>query len=424
VTKSRHGLFIGKFYPPHLGHHRVIRRAAQQCEQVTVVVMASAAETISLADRVAWVQAEHVDTPSVQVVGVRCDAPLDLGDEAIWVAQVAVIRAGVRSRTDEPVDAVFSADDYGQELADRFQARFVRLEPSARNQVEPSARNQVEPSARNHTEPSARNYTERDLSATSVRLDLASGWPDLAVGTRAGMATRVIVVGAESTGTTTVSRELAEYYRGWGGVWAQTGWVPEYGRDYTDVKWLAEKAAARRAGRVEPELDAMVWNTGDFDRVAREQTAAEEREARSGSPLLVCDTDAFATKIWERRYLGASARPDPEWSRAPRLPRRDLYLLTDHQGVPWFDDGLREGDLAVRAAMTDWFADTLTAAGHSWVLLSGSRSERTALAVRTVDQLLTLRMSFGTPLSGPGFDVVRVSGGGGRRRMPRLPRWR
>jgi hypothetical protein len=40
--------------------------------------------------------------------------------------------------------------------------------------------------------------------------------------------------------------------------------------------------------------------------------------------------------------------------------------------VHWHDDGLREGDLAIRAAMTGWFTGMLTAAGHSWVLLTGN----------------------------------------------------
>jgi HTH-type transcriptional repressor of NAD biosynthesis genes len=372
VKDFRHGLFIGKFYPPHLGHHAAIRTAAQRCERVTVVVMVTVAETIDLADRVAWLRSEHSDSSAVKIVGVRCDAPLDLGDDHVWTAQIAVMDAGVRSVCDEPVDAVFSADHYGRELAERFKAKFVGL--------------------------------ERALSATSVRTDLAGTWWNLAPATRAGLATRVIVLGAESTGTTTVSRELAEHYRRRGGVWANTGWVGEYGREYTGIKWDVESAAARSEGRPGPALDAIVWNREDFDRVAREQTAAEERAARTGSPLLICDTDAFATTIWERRYLGAGARTGQDWSRAPVLPRRDLYLLTDHRGVPWSDDGLREGDLALRAAMTGWFADALTAAGHSWVLLSGPLVERVKLAVRSVDQLLTYRMRFGTPLSGPGFE--------------------
>lgn len=210
------------------------------------------------------------------------------------------------------------------------------------------------------------------------------------------------MVGAESTGTTTVSQRLADIYRARGGVWDATGWVPEYGREFTEIKWEREKRAARADGRPEPELDDVDWNAGDFDEVAAEQTRREDAAARAGSPLLVCDTDAFATSVWERRYLGPAARPLPPW--AADLARRDVYLLTDHVGVPWHDDGLREGDLEIRAAMTTWFEDALTAAGHSWVLLTGSLDERVALALRTTDQVLASRLRLAAPLSGPGFE--------------------
>lgn len=36
-----HALVIGKFYPPHAGHHLLIREAARVAARVTVVVMAS-----------------------------------------------------------------------------------------------------------------------------------------------------------------------------------------------------------------------------------------------------------------------------------------------------------------------------------------------------------------------------------------------
>src|SRR5262249_11945105 len=76
------------------------------------------------------------------------------------------------------------------------------------------------------------------------------------------------------------------------------------------------------------------------------------------------------------------------------LPRRDVYFLTSHHGVPWLDDGLREGDLNVRASMTDWFADALTRAGHSWVLLTGNAEQRLRLATTVIDRLMRVRLSF------------------------------
>lgn len=360
MTRYQHGLMVGKFYPPHIGHHAGIREGAAQCERFTVLVMASAVETVPLADRVAWLRAEHVGEPGVRVIGVRCDAPVDVASEAVWAAQVAVISAALRAGGEPAVDAVFTGESYGAELARRLGAADVRMGP-------------------------------RRTSATAVRRDLAGRWDDLAPATKAGLTTRVVLVGAESTGTTTIAGLLAEHYRARGGVWASTQCVEEYGRAYTMLKWERSPEVA---------LDELVWDADDFDAIGAEQARREEEAAAAGSPVLICDTDAFATAIWERRYLGSAARSVQPWTS---VPGHRVYLVTDHEGVPWHDDGMREGDMQVRAAMTGWFIDALTAAGHSWVLLTGSVSERLDVAIRTVDALVDLRARFGEPLRGPGF---------------------
>ena len=367
MSGYRHGLVIGKFYPPHLGHHHLIRSAAAQADRVTLVVMAARAETIPLADRVNWMRQVHAADRNVTIVGLHCDIPVDLDSATIWAAQVANMAAGVEQATDEPVDAVFTSEKYGDELAHRFHATHVPVDPSR------------------ITVPT---------SGTTVRADLAGNWDMLEAPVRAGLATRIVVLGAESTGTTTISRLLADHYRARGGVWARTEWVREYGRDYTITKWDAAKAEARAAGTPEPALEDLVWDSLDFARIATEQSRMENHAAAVGSPLLVCDTDAFATSVWEHRYAG----PDSRGARGAVacLPPHDIYLVTDHVGVPWVDDGLRDGE-HIREEMTGWFTDALTKAGHSWALLTGSIEDRLALAIRITDLMLAQRSSFADP---------------------------
>jgi len=319
----------------------------------------------------AWLQAGCVSLPEVMVAGVRCDVPVDFGDEAVWAAQVAVMRAALECDRRPRVDAVFSSEPYGAELAARLGAKHVSVDPG--RQVVP-------------------------VSARQIRADLAGCWDDLTAPAQAGLAARVVVVGAESTGTSTIAELLAGQYRRRGGAWARTRCVTEAGRDYTVTKWQQARAAAAAAGRLEPALEELEWNPADFDAVAAEQTRRENEAAAAGSPLVVCDTDAFATSVWERRYLGERAHGLQPWATT-ELPRHDVYLLTSHEGVPWQDDGLREGDLAARAAMTGWFAGTLTAAGHSWVLLTGTVEDRLDLAVRVTDQVLRRRAWFGPAIT-------------------------
>ena len=371
-----HGLVVGKFYPPHRGHQFLAEQAAARCAQVTVLVMAAECETLTLADRVAWLRAACAGLPEVTVAGVRCDVPTDLSDAAVWAAQVAVMRAALERDRRPPVDAVFSSEPYGAELAARLRARHVSVDPG--RQAVP-------------------------VSASQIRADLAGRWDDLTGPAQAGLAARIVLVGAESTGTSTIAELLADHYRLRGGAWARTRCVTEAGRDYTATKWQQARSAAVAAGRPEPALEELEWTAPDFDAVAAEQTRRENEAAAAGSPLVVCDTDAFATSVWERRYLGGRARGLQPWATSG-LPRHDVYLLTSHEGVPWHDDGLREGDLAVRAAMTDWFAEALTTAGHSWVLLTGSIEDRLALAVRVTDQMLRNRASFGPAIT----DIVEA----------------
>jgi NadR type nicotinamide-nucleotide adenylyltransferase len=376
-----HGLVIGKFYPPHLGHHHLISTAAGQCRQVTVLVMAAADESISGADRAHWLAATHAQDVNVHVMGIPSDAPVDYTDDIVWTAHVALMRTAAAQVSGASVDAVFSSELYGDELATRLGAQHVRVD-AERVDAERADAERVDAERR-------RIY----VSGTRLRRDLASNWHLMAPATRAGLALRVVFLGAESTGTTTIARLLAEHYRALGGTWERTQCVAEYGREYTETKWKRSVAEATAAGHPEPSLDQLIWTRDEFDRVAVEQTRREQASAADGSPLLVCDTDAFATSIWERRYLGDAARRDQAWA-ADLLPRRNVYFLTSHEGVPWLDDGLREGDLNIRASMTGWFADALTRAGHSWVLLTGDMQQRVGLATTVTDRLLRARLSF------------------------------
>ena len=253
-----HGLVVGKFYPPHRGHQFLIQQAAARCAGVTVLVMAAGCETLPLGDRVCWLQAACGGLPAVTLMGVRCDVPVDFGDEAIWAAQVAVMRAALEGNGRPPVDTIFSCEPYGNELAAWFGAEHVCIDPG-RSGV--------------------------PVSASQIRADVAGRWDDLIIAAQAGLSARVVVVGAESTGTSTIAGLLADHYRRRGGAWARTRCVTEAGRDYTVAKWQQARHAAATAGRPEPLLEQLEWRESDFDVVASEQTRRENEAASAGSLL-------------------------------------------------------------------------------------------------------------------------------------------
>lgn len=364
-----HGLVIGKFYPPHAGHHHLIDTAAAACARVTVVVAASTVESVPLALRTAWLREAHPQ-PHVEIVPAVDDAEIDYDSDEIWSAHVAAFRAGLALRSGlgvavPPVDAVFSSEPYGAELAARFSAVHVPVDP-------PRERFPV--------------------SGTAVRADPVAAWEWLSPPVRAYLARRVVVTGAESTGTTTLARALAAHYAGRGGVWAATRWVPEYGRTFTEEKLAA---ARRAAGDPSLWLDGLGWESAEFTAIAERHAALEDAAARTGSPLLVCDTDAFATALWHERYLGA---PAPDVEAVHERVQHHLWILTSPDGVPFEQDGWRDGE-SIRSWMSDRFREELEKRGLPHIVVTGPHEERLAAAVEAADALLARGWSFSAPLA-------------------------
>jgi nicotinamide riboside kinase len=212
---------------------------------------------------------------------------------------------------------------------------------------------------------------------------------------RAWLARRVVVLGAESTGTTTLSLDLADALRARGGAHALTGWVPEYGRALTVIKLAVARAQAVRAERTEPGIFDLEWRDADFAAVARRQTGDEDRAARRGGPVLVCDTDALATTVWQERYMGA-ATPEVQ-AEAASMPPRSLYILTSDDGVPFEDDGLRDGE-HLRLWMTRRFREVLASQDVAWIEVHGDRAERLRHALAAVDAMLAAGWELAEPM--------------------------
>ncbi len=325
--RFRHGLVLGKFYPLHAGHSNLVETAVRMCETATVEVLGATSESIPLEVRAEWVRELH---PTARVVAAIDDGPVDFASAAARDAHMPIVRQLLHA----PVDAVFTSDTYGEELARRLNAEWVQVDPGRK---------------------------ENPVSGTAVRADPAAYWTFLPSPVRAWLAARVVVLGAESTGTTMLAAALAEALG--------THWVPEYGRDYSEL---------RDGGLTEP------WRSDEFDLIIERQLNLE-RDAlrRVPIPVLICDTDVLATTLWHERYVGT-------------LPHRLVALATAHRPVlyilsgdeiPFVQDGLRDGE-HIRHHMQDRFRGTLAGQSVPWLEVHGSVSERVARSVPAIARAL------------------------------------
>jgi HTH-type transcriptional repressor of NAD biosynthesis genes len=367
--RFQHGLVVGKFYLPHLGHIHLIQTALEHCERVTVEVLYSSVESIPGPLRAAWLRECFVGCQGLRTIHGLDDVPVDYGDPEIWNAHVEIMKTllllngGAACGPWPEVDAVFSSEPYGNELARRFSARAFLVDP---------------------------DRTRFPVSGTAVRADPAGHWSLLPGPVRAGLVRRTVVLGAESTGTTTLSLDLASALRSRGGIWESTGCVAEYGREYSA---LLQKRQREEAASTAPS--DFRWTEQDFLDIAAEQNRREAMAASVGSPILVCDTDSLATCIWHERYRGHSSHRLV--ALAQELPPRALYLLTSHEGVAFEDDGLRDQPHR-RPGMTERFRQVLESQQVPWIEVVGSRAQRLHTALKAVDRDFRAAFRFNAPL--------------------------
>ena len=169
----------------------------------------------------------------------------------------------------------------------------------------------------------------------------------------AGAPARIVILGAESTGKSTLAETLARRYG--------TAWVPEYLREFVDTM-----------GRVPHEEDQSA--------IARTQRAREDALAAHARGILFCDTTPLMTAVYSRVYWGRVA-PDLLALEAAHDYALTLVAAPD---LPWVPDGLQRESEAVRQRVHAQLLAALDQRGIPFTLVSGELAQR----VRQVEDLI------------------------------------
>ncbi len=314
------GVTIGKFLPPHLGHHFLIETALAQCERLTVIVCWRADDFIPGPTRAAWLREAH---PTANVIVIDDKPELDDNDSQLW-ANLTIGWLG------EKPDAAFTSEEYGARWAHCMDCAHVCVDLKR---------------------------AKIPMRATWIRDNPCAHFDWLRPHVRAHFVPRVVVVGAESSGTTTLARALAAHF--------QTAWVEEYGREYCEKYWSG--------------LD-YVWRSEEFAQIAAEQQKRENATARDANRILICDTNAWTTRLWHHRYMSEFS---PDVEAIANAGHADLYLLTD-ANIPFVQDGIRDGE-AIRAGMHAQFVEELNAQATPWLLVLGDHPTRLKRAIAEIE---------------------------------------
>ena len=283
-------LVLGKFRPMHVGHQAMISAAfgLAMIENANVHIIISDNDDQFLERYSILRGLYNDDRVGVYALPDRftCNETDEYGtclDEGFMEAWADAITGLIT----KPVTHLVTSDRYGEKLAAALDAEWVPFDP------------------------------DRELfpvSATMIRNDPVLYWDYIVPEFRHLMGISVCVVGPESSGKSTLVKKLAADYH-----WyiAKSGYVPEYGRIYTDHKKTE-------------------WEEKDFIRIS----TIHDRMVRSGKqnfPILFVDTDKHTTYLFGKTYLNKELRYIKDNSS---FQRYDHYLLLA-PNVEWVQDGQR-----------------------------------------------------------------------------------
>ncbi|MBV7530274.1 AAA family ATPase [Chitinophaga sp. sic0106] len=275
------GFVFGKFLPFHKGHEAMIRFARAACDHLTILVCCSNTELISPAIRKSWISSTLADLTALDI-RIYSYNEEQLANTSVASETVSAAWAEVFSSLLPNVTLLVTSEPYGEYVAGFMGIRHLPFNP---------------------------DRSEVPVAASLIRNNLPAYWSYLPPAVKATLALKVVLLGTESTGKSTLTDKLAAYFHGTA--------VQEAARDIIP--------------------DSNEFTVKDLYTVANVHAARIDAAVQGDSPLIFIDTDVYITisyglHFYDTRLDLAASVFDSN--------RADLYLYLNND-VPYYQDGTR-----------------------------------------------------------------------------------
>jgi HTH-type transcriptional regulator, transcriptional repressor of NAD biosynthesis genes len=308
----RNGLVVGKFAPPHKGHGLLLETALSQSEHVTVLVYSNPDfANMPSKTRAFWIRELY---PNARVL-VPENPPHNDADD---FTQREFVRRFLE-RENIAVDAVFTSESYGAGFAEHIRAEHILVDLE-RLQI--------------------------PISGTKVRGDVHANRGMLDPRIYGHFVQKIVIMGAESTGKSTLTERLALEY--------QTNFVAEYGREV----WM------QKNGKLELK---------DYVQIAEHHRQLEDEALLESNRFLFVDTNAITTMFWCYAYEGGGLPELTDLARAAETRYDHVFVCNDD--IPFVQDGWRD-DAVWRSRQQSLILYDLTVRGVPHTIISGSLEAR------------------------------------------------
>ena len=318
---------FGKFLPFHKGHEAMINFALAHCDLLTVLVCCSDKEKIPGNTRQGWIEETFRGNNKIQIKTYNY-LESELPNTSVSSKEVSKVWATKFKEFFPDYDLVITSEEYGSYVASYMGIEHIAFDLT--KQLFP-------------------------VSSTAVRNDLISNWNFLPASVKPFFAIKVVLLGTESSGKTTLTQRLAKHFN--------CSYVEEAGRDIIE--------------------NSNSFDFDDLNLVASEHARRIEEAILGESPLIIIDTDIHITKSYARFIFEKELEVK---SSTYNSSKADLYLYLS-KDLGYIQDGTRlsEND---RNLLDLCHRNILKEHNIEIVEITGSWEERFEKAVTLINGLL------------------------------------
>ena len=327
------GMYGGSFNPLHLGHVDCIIRAASMCKRLYIVLsVGTNRDEIDYKVRYRWLYQLTKHIGNVKIIILKDDAPTKRDySEKYWSSDAAIIKNAIG----EKIDVVFCGSDYD---SDSFW-----------NVCYPESKLII--------------FDRNEMNSTDIRMNPYSHWDWLPKVVRPYYTKKVLLMGGESTGKSTLTIHLANYFN--------TNYIDEAGRD------ISEKSGTD-----------LLMLSEDFTEILLQHKLNEMKAIEQSNKILFIDTDALVTQF----YMDFLSDPNIEKNKAladaiDALNAYDLILFLEPD-VPFVQDGDRSTVIqADRIQYSEQIKTLLKQHNKTFTCIEGDYLQRYRRSVDAVKKL-------------------------------------
>jgi len=333
------GFLGGKFLPFHQGHIYMIMAASNMVDKLYVILSSSENRDRELCERdgikympaevrLSWIGHSLNDLDNIEIINIKDG---HWNDDYNWEEGANAIKAAIP----EKITHVFSSES-------EYDNYFSIYYPEAKHIVIDEGRNIV------------------SISATELRKNIYKHWNMLPSSVSSFFVKKVVVVGTESTGKSTLVKKLAKFYN--------TNYVPETGRDYCE----------KYKNMLTPNM---------FNFIAMKHFLNQEEQ---DNKLLFIDSEAVTTLYYLEAYTKKEnfTFDNNLIKSIIQLQKYDLILYLEPD-VKWVNDGFRFlGKKKERRKNNEYLKWLFTHFGFQYNIISGSYSERFNQSIELVNSII------------------------------------